>query len=154
MYSDDFDARLELPWSKMGIQMCRIALIMHILRWIEGETKNEFEVDATTLLCAMELINYFKEHYKKVIDQLHETEEDSKVLEVVEWIKKHAKDGIVTSRDLQKNRVGGCKKASETKELMDQLEDLGYGRCCWKKPEGGRGRPSKVFILNSYKSNQ
>ena len=75
---------------KMGIQMCRIALIMHYLRWAEGETENEFEVDLTTLLSAMELINNIT---KKVVDQLHSDEEDQRILEVIDWIKKHGENG-------------------------------------------------------------
>ena len=151
MFSDDFDSRLELPWSKMGIQMCRIALIIHYLRWAEGETESEFEVDKTTLLSAMELINYFKEHYKKVVDQLHSNEEDQRILDVIEWIKKHSIDGVVTKRDLQMNRVGGCKKASEVDDLMNTLQDLGYGKIEKRKQEGKRGRPSVVFVLASDK---
>lgn len=147
MFSDDFDLRLELPWSKMGIQMCRIALIMHYLRWAEGETENEFEVDLTTLLSAMELIEYFKAHYKKVVDQLHTDEEDQRILEVIDWIKKHGENGVVYKRDLQRNRVGGCKKASEVDDLMNTLQDLGYGKIEKRKQEGQRGRPSVVFVL-------
>jgi hypothetical protein len=150
MYSEDFDTRLELPWSKMGIQMCRIALIMHVLRWIEGETPNEFEIDATTLLCAMELINYFKEHYKKVIDQLHETEEDSKVYEIVEWIKKKGVNGVVTKRQLQQSKKCGS-KGSDVDEMLEKLQDYGYGVVEKRKPPGGKGgRPSICFVLHNY----
>src|SRR5690606_37662403 len=107
MFSDDLDPRLELPWTKMSIHMCRIALIMNYLRRSDGETENEIEVDLTTLLSAMELIEYFKAHYKKVVDQLHTDEEDQRILEVIDWIKKHGENGVVYKRDLQRNRVGG-----------------------------------------------
>jgi len=108
-------------------------------------------VDPTTLLSAMELIEYFKAHYKKVVDQLHSNEEDQRVLEVIDWIKKHSVDGVVTKRDLQMNRVGGCKKASEVDDLMRTLQDLGYGKIEKRKQAGKRGRPSVVFVLASAK---
>lgn len=143
MNSDDFPNRLIGVWRKMENQLLRLTLIMHQLRFVEGEAPNEFEVDEVSMACGLELVEYFKVHARKVYGQLGRSPADQRALDAVEWIKKRG--GKVKKRDIQMNGVAGCKKASEVDELFQELEDYGFGVVVRERK--GRGRPTVYFSL-------
>lgn len=144
MNRDDFPNRLIGVWRKMENQLLRLTLIMHQLRFVEGEAPSEFEVDEVSMACGLELVEYFKVHARKVYGQLGRSPADQRALDAVEWIKK--KGGKVKKRDIQMNGVAGCKKASEVDELFQELEDYGFGVVVRERQ--GRGRPTVYFCLN------
>lgn len=146
MNQEDFNPRLIGVWRKMTNQLARLTLIIHQVRYVEGETDNPFLIDEVSLMCGMELTEYFKEHAKKVYSQLGQSPSDERVLKAVEWIKKRG--GEVTSRDIQKNGVAGCRKASDVKALFEELEEYGFGQTIEMRK--GRGRPSFKFVLLSH----
>jgi hypothetical protein len=65
MNAEDFQAHLRGPWSKLFGYCARLALIVHYLRWVTGETNDEV-VDGESMNRAAELVAYFKEHARKV----------------------------------------------------------------------------------------
>jgi hypothetical protein len=52
--------------SKRDNNTARLALIIQLLRWACGESHKEF-VDAVSVKAAIELNNYFEEHYQRVL---------------------------------------------------------------------------------------
>lgn len=145
MNTPDFNPDLIEIWSKMEIQLCRLALIMHVLRWIEQQTAEKFLVDETTMVCAMELLEYFKASTKKVIAELGKSHTDQRVLDAVNWIKKQG--GQARKRDVQRQRLAGCKRASDVDRLFHDIVDFGYGKIVYESPSSGRGRPAKKIVL-------
>lgn len=135
--------RLVGVWRKMENQLASLTLIMHQLRFVEGEVEDQYEIDEVSMLCGMELADYFKAHAKKVFGKLGRSPANQRVLDAVEWIK--SKGGKVKKRDVQRAGVVGCEKGSEVEELFEELEDYGFGIIL--KESRGRGRPTIYFSL-------
>ncbi|HBQ29087.1 MAG TPA: hypothetical protein DD719_06850 [Desulfotomaculum sp.] len=119
----DFDEGLRGPWAKMPLQFARIALIIHVVRFVSGETTSN-DVDETSMFMTWALVDYYKSHARKVYSFLLEPAEDKKVKKIVSWAKKHSMAGI-TPRDLYINGVSGINKSSEAIKALKTLGDMG-----------------------------
>ncbi|SDY22504.1 DUF3987 domain-containing protein [Thermoactinomyces sp. DSM 45892] len=142
MKDEDFPHKLRGPWAKMPNQMARIALIIHMARVVCDEAEDE-EVDEISITRAAQMVKYFKSHARKVYLHLKKTQVDKRIEEAVEWIKKRG--GTVKRREIQKNNVAGCKKATEVDQLFQELSDYGYGHIEEIK---GKGRSTYQFSLH------
>jgi hypothetical protein len=63
--ADDFPDHLAGPWSKLRGYCARLALILHYIRRACKETQSD-DVDAESMSRAVILVNYYKDHAKKV----------------------------------------------------------------------------------------
>lgn len=119
-----FPDSLRGPWAKMEGYAARLALIIHMLRYVCDETPQE-DIDAKSMCAAADLIDYFKSHTRRVYSELRSTPDDKKAEGTLSWIQ--SKGGTVTARDLQRNHVAGVKKSSEAKSLLKDLAERGHG---------------------------
>ncbi|SHF70570.1 Protein of unknown function [Desulfofundulus australicus DSM 11792] len=137
----DFPENLQGPWAKMPSQAARLALIIHMCRLVSGETTSG-AVDKKSMAKAWLLVDYFKSHARRVYRQLKEDPEDKGIRRVVEWCRKHGKDGV-TPRELA--RAGICKTADDAKSLLEVMKKRGLGY--FQEHGGGRGRRKSVFMI-------
>ncbi|MBE3585472.1 MAG: DUF3987 domain-containing protein [Thermoanaerobacter sp.] len=138
----DFPENLQGPWAKMPSQAARLALIIHLCRRSMGETTSD-QVDRVSMAKAWLLVDYFKSHARRVYRQLKEDPEDKGIRRVVEWCRKHGKDGV-TPRELA--RAGICKTADDAKSLLEAMKKRGLGY--FQEHAGGRGRKKNIFMIH------
>lgn len=120
-----FPENLRGPWAKLEGYAARLALILHLLRFVCGEAKSE-QVDERSMSGAADLVDYFKSHAKRIYAQLCVSPEDKKVLSALEWIRKQG--GKVTAREVLRYHLANVKTSAEAKQLLYQLLERGYGR--------------------------
>lgn len=137
----DFPDELSGVWQKLDLQFYRLALTVHMGRYVIGETTNE-HVDDTSATAAWALVDYFKSHLKKAYGVLEQTDEQAEAIRHVEYIRK--KGGEITLRDFQRNK--NIKK-SEAKTIFTDLADYGYGEIQLKPRKRGTGDPVEWFVL-------
>ncbi|OYD06105.1 DUF3987 domain-containing protein [Paludifilum halophilum] len=145
MKDPDFSKKLRGPWAKMPNQLARIALIIHMTRVVCSEAEDG-AVDEISLSRGIQLVRYFKSHIRKAYQELGKSNVDKRIEEVVDWIRQHG--GKVKKRDIQRKRIGGCKKASDVDQLFNELEDHGYGQREKETPPKGGPKTItfKLFI--------
>lgn len=122
--SDDFPEYLLGPWAKFGSYSARIALVLHLLRYVTGEVNNKDKVDYETMARTIKLMQYLKSHAKKVYSMLRDTPEDKKIRQAIKWIEKRG--GEVSFRDLVRYKVAGVRKAEEAKSLAQEIAQRGH----------------------------
>ncbi|MFL5696619.1 MAG: DUF3987 domain-containing protein [Ktedonobacteraceae bacterium] len=149
-FSDvDFHDNLRGPWSKMEGYCARLALILQECRAASGEVSSE-SVDEVSLAGAAALIDYFKVHARRVYTQLKVTPEDKRIMAALKWMKRNG--GLATLRDITRSGVAGVKTIDDTKQLVSQLQQRGYGIVEEKVAHHG-GRKSSYFTLHTELTN-
>lgn len=124
---ESFPYILRGPWSKMPGQLARITLIIHLCRYAMGETPNVL-IDDTSMSSGILLTEYFKNHARKIYNTLELTNQERRIMQLADWLKKGNKTAI-KPRDIQMNGVAGCKTAVDAKSLLNSIAEYGYG--CW-----------------------
>lgn len=130
-----FPVHLLGPWSKMEGYAARLALIIHVLRYVCKETTSP-HVDQFSMASAADLITYFKSHARRVYDELHTTPEDAQVASALTWIRKQP-GRKATGRDVQRAGLKGVHTSDEAKALLCKLRDEGYGSVQMKAARRG-----------------
>jgi hypothetical protein len=120
-----FSDALRGPWAKMDGYCASYALIIQAIRFVMGGSDTE-DVDAVSVQAAVALIDYHKNHARRVYPMLRASEEDVRVMRVVRWIEKQP-GRATTARDVQHYKVGGVQRTDEAKRLLADLEARGYG---------------------------
>ena len=139
---------LKGPWSKLRSYCLRLALVIHLLRLVCGEVSAE-DVDAESVNRAIQLVDYFKSHARKVYSFLLCDGDDRRIEQVVAWIRDH--NGECCARDIQRANVANIKKASDAGQVLKDLADRGYGEL--QNRNASNGRPVTFFILSPAASN-
>jgi hypothetical protein len=75
------------PWAKIKVYAARLALIVHLLRWVTGET-TEKNVDRESVLRASLLARYFQSHTRKVLATIGADPEVENAKRVLQWIER------------------------------------------------------------------
>src|SRR5262249_52244939 len=91
---------------------------------------------------AIRLIDYYKSHLRLVYGRLRQSPEESQVLEILDWIRKHG--GQCRARDL-----ANTKKVTPTEraeKMLKELEERGYGR--FELREASNHKKVAWFILD------
>lgn len=120
-----FPPNLRGPWAKLEGYCARLALVLHLCRYVCCEAESE-EVDRISVAGAATLVEYFKSHARRVYARLHATEDDQRVVLALTWIQKRG--GTATARDLLRSNVAGVKTADDAQRLLRTLERRGYGK--------------------------
>ena len=120
------------PWAKMGSQLARITLILHM---IDAPTTS---VSAETIGRAIRIVEYFKAHARKVFGELSESRGGID-LKILAALKKH---GDMTQYEIQRKVFSGHLSAEKVRSALGTLEERGLARS--EKAETG-GRPSTVW---------
>jgi hypothetical protein len=124
MAERSFPAHLRGPWAKLEGYCARLALVLHLCRYVSSETTSE-NIDAPSVMGACALVRYFKSHAKRVYAHLHVTPADKRIVSVITWIQNHG--GKASVRDVLRSHVAGVSKASEMRALFSELAERGYG---------------------------
>lgn len=129
-----FPKNLAGPWAKMGSQLARIALILHLIH----EEKTNF-ISAQTIGDAVRVIEYFKAHTRKVFAELSEqrTGNDLKILEAL-------KAGEMKQMDIRVRVFQGHISAAKVQAILSELEELGLVQ---QRKQETSGRTSTIWSL-------
>jgi hypothetical protein len=85
---DDLPENLHGPWAKLEGYGARLALVLHVCRFVMGETRSE-DVDEVSMRGAALLVEYFQAHAQRVYPRLLSTSGDKlrkDAQAVLEWI--------------------------------------------------------------------
>ena len=124
----EFPDHLRGPWSKLRAYAARLALIIQVTRYVCRETEVE-HVEHRSMVAAAALVTYFKSHLRRVYSRLRATDEDRKVLQLVEWLRKRKEAGkgaSASSRDLYSNNVADLTNSEDAVLLMRVTAKRGY----------------------------
>jgi hypothetical protein len=135
---------LAAAWSKLEEYPARLALVIHYIRWANGEVSDELLLDRESLEAGITLVEWFKREAQRVYAMLSETECDRDDCRLREWIEH--KGGCVTSREVQQ----GCRWLKDSGAAEKALEKLvGEGRGTWESSNPGQRRqPTRRFRLS------
>ena len=112
------------PFSKLEGYGARLALVLHLCRYVCQEVHHE-SVDERSVWGAAALVHYFQSHARRVYAYLQATPDDKQAMQALQWIK--TQGGQVTARQILYHHVAGAKTTDEAQRLLEQLEKRGYG---------------------------
>jgi hypothetical protein len=142
----ELEGDLSAAWAKLEETSARLALIVHYVRWANGDVKDEFLLDEHSMRAGIALAEWFKQETVRVYAILDETEDDRDRRRLVEWLIRHG--GKATASQVQ----AGCRWLRAPGAAEDALNDLrkaGLGDWHLAEPGKGGGRPGKVFCLSA-----
>ncbi|MHB1157127.1 MAG: YfjI family protein [Phycisphaerales bacterium] len=131
-------------WSKLEGYAARLALVVHVVRWLTSDTANAGQVDARSIAAGVALSRWFGHEAQRVYAVLHESDDQRGARRLVEWIAQ--RNGTTTARELtQSNR--DYRAAGAADAALQSLVETGRGT--WEQQGTGPrgGRPSRVFRL-------
>ena len=141
-----FTGDLSAAWSKLEGYAARLALVIHLVRYVAGDKTivSADKVDEVSIAAGVELSRWFGQEARRVYDILGESDEGRERRQLMELIRR--KGGTVTPRDLMRSsRL--YPTAADAEEALQELADVGFGRWELDNHDGGRGRPVRRFIL-------
>jgi hypothetical protein len=120
------------PWvsdalGKMPGYFARFILLLHCLE-NAGQPIPEI-IDEECVYKASRIIDYFKQHAKKVYFESTLSEEDKQVSALLTYLQKKGGQNFLI-RDLCRNNVAGCKNVKQVKALVSLV--IERGRAVWK----------------------
>jgi hypothetical protein len=122
------------PWAKMGSQLARITLILHM---IESSTNI---VSADTLGRAIRIVEYFKDHARRVFAELSESRggADLKILETLK------REGELSQKNIRRKVFHDHMTGDKVRGLLMELEERGLVA---QRTEETAGRPAIMWSL-------
>jgi hypothetical protein len=145
--SADLTGELAAAYSKLEETACRLALIIHHVRWAAGdETITERSpVDLRSMEAGIKLCQWFKRETTRVYAILKESDESRERRRLLEWIQK--KGGVVTARELARGPRAYRDNPDAAEAALKDLASAGLGT--WEFVPSGEegGRPTCQFRL-------
>jgi hypothetical protein len=137
------DGALRSACAKFRGQTLRLALVLHYLRWAEGDTKIEAvdEIDGEDVRRASVLSDWFWREAQRIYAIFGESPEDGQRRELVELIRR--KGGQVTARELTQS-TRKLKNVEEAEKTLREMATAGLGSY---SVESTGGRPAQRFTL-------
>jgi uncharacterized membrane protein YgcG len=131
--------------SKLEELPARLALVIHLVRWANGEQVNPDEVDADSMQRAIKLTEWHIHETQRIYQFLDASGGEESQLELLDWLRRRG--GSATVRELYTNGPRVFRHNQTAAEAaLDELAKRGYGR--WETVGGERGgRPKQVFRL-------
>lgn len=132
-------------WSKIEGYAPRLALVIHLVKWANGEIPPDQEnlIDADSMQAGITLARWFGNEARRVHDMLHETDEQRDQRQLTEWIQ--ARGGRTSVRDLMQHKFR-YRTADLARADLEKLVAAKLGR--WERMETA-GRPAEEFVLNT-----
>lgn len=134
-------------FSKLEETACRLALIVHYVRWAAGdETITEVgPLDRQSMEAGITLCEWFKRETARVYAILKESDETREHRRLLEWIER--KGGAVTARDVAHGPRTYREMPDVAEEALNELVVAGLGT--WEVVPSGEkgGRATRVFRL-------
>lgn len=120
-----FPDALRGPWAKFPGYAARLSLILHMARFAAGEAADE-TVDVDSVEAAIRFAEYFKASTRRALLQIDARSIEQRHLSVLRWIRKQG--SVASARDLMRNNVAGLRSGEETRVVLSEMQELGYGR--------------------------
>jgi hypothetical protein len=111
---EKFPENLRGAWSKLRGYCARLALILHCLRLAVGE-RIDPDVDGESILRAVKLVDYFKDHARRVHGLMATDRGTEAARRILQWIARHER------KELKRWEVW---KDLESQEWFQRIEDL------------------------------
>jgi hypothetical protein len=146
----DFPQSLVGPWSKLQHSGARLALIVHCLRRVQGETQDD-DVDGESVQRAGRLVSYFQSQARKVYGTMATEPKEALAQRVLEWLGRHGDIAEFSRRQVHQHlRHGAGLYASRDLDgPLWVLEQHGYIRLQAAERCMGRGRrPGARYEVN------
>lgn len=134
---------LRAVWSKAEGHCARLALVLYLSRRACNETKAT-KIDPDSMRGAIKLVEYFKNHSRRVYSVRAEQADEGRIGKALKWIRKQG--GKVTARQLHLH--GHAKNTEGAKQLLSDLAELGHG----KTAEEARNSFTFTLSNGSYES--
>ena len=135
---------LAAAWSKLEAYAARLALIVHLCRWADGESINPNQIDVESLRSAVRLVDWFGHEAQRVYALLakDEADENGKTLNLI-----RRKGGGITAGELQQydRRFRGKADAAEAELERLVRTKLGHWEPVPTTPKGGK--PTRRFVV-------
>lgn len=139
----DLTGDVAAAWSKLEGYAARLALVIHLVRWANGEGVSDKEVDKESIAAGVRLSQWFGQEAKRIYAIIRESGEDEELRERVEMIER--KGGKVTVRGWQRAR---CFESAEGAEAeLEELVQAKLGEWTQTTPGPKGGRPPRLFTL-------
>ena len=136
------------PWlSKLRGITARIALVLHLTRWVEGSETDAGAITALSMETAVAIAEWWAYELKRCLDPL--LGDESRAIEaiVLDWVRRRG--GEVTVAELARSGPRRFRnKPEEAEAVLSKLARLGYGTLETEKPSQKGGRPKSVFRLS------
>jgi Protein of unknown function (DUF3987) len=146
-------SNLKGVYEKLKGQCARIMLILHTLRFYNGDTLNETIVDEETAIFTCYFIDcYLKPNLEKVFQYLELSEREKQAIKVIERIKNNGHKTIegrpyMKANELNNAKVCGRKTNKQmVNQLLEYMELEGYGSI---ESSMVNGQISINFVLDS-----
>jgi hypothetical protein len=137
---------LAAAWAKLEETPGRLALTLHCVRLVAGDSVEPLECDADTMAAAIELTQWFKHETRRVYSIMGETPAVADKRRLLDWLS--VRGGTATVRQVQQ----GCRwlKQPGAAEAACHLL-VADGDAVWRDvPPGSRGgRPTQILALRS-----
>lgn len=149
MRAPKFPPHLLSPWGKHRAILVRIALVIHYLHGC-AVADESYELDqpvsATTMRYAIQILDYFRDHFQRVVKRIEYSPEDKRIEMFVKYvIENHS--GAIPLRDIYRKRLFRCNGKDEAEALCKLASDRGFGILEKGSSDNGRGRPSLMFLV-------
>jgi hypothetical protein len=138
----ELTGELAAAWSKLEETAARLALVIHCVRHISGETDDSLECDSISMQIGVSLAAWFKNEFKRLCCLLSESPGQQQQRELSEWIANRG--GRVRLREL----VGGMRSVpdvSTAERLLQGLVQAGLGT--WSQSGNVTGPAAREFVL-------
>jgi len=131
-------------WSKLEAYAARLALVLHLVRLVDGDaTAGAESIDADSISAGVALAKWFGHEARRLYATMSETEEDTARRELAELVGRLG--GRCTARELRHHGFGG--DADKAEEALADLAAAGIGEWQDVPPGPGGGRPTRAFVL-------
>ena len=139
----DASGELAAAYSKLEEIPARLALIIHLVRFVADETIDPSVVDPVSVTSAIGLAEWFIHETTRVYKLLDRTAEEQRVAELVDWIRTNG--GRMTARNMQRRKK--LKSSDEAEAILDRLVKAEFGDWEPIPPGPAGGRPTREFVL-------
>ena len=139
---------LAAAWSKLEEAAARLALVIQLTRWADGEGDPD-TVDEWSMSAGITLARWFGGQAKRTYALMAESEEVRNLRELLDWINEHG--GSVTARDVSRGPSRYRDSVEYAESDLNKLARAGEG--VWVDGQrDGPGRPTRRFVTNEAKN--
>jgi hypothetical protein len=140
---------LAAAWAKLEAYTARLALVMHMVRWISGDptVKDPDVVDEVSMAIGIQLTRWFGHEARRIYGMLGESEHERLGRELLDWIERHG--GMATVRDVTHGIRAYRSNPDKAQEDLDKLVTDGYLVGAHVAPSRKGGRPRFEYRLKS-----
>jgi hypothetical protein len=148
MNHEDFPPYLRGAWSKFKVYAARLALIVHLLRDVCGET-TEKNVDGESVRRSALLIDYFKCHFRKVMAVIGGNPVVEKATRILCSLVRNPELDDFTRRDLYRLVRGRFKRPEELDGPLGLLVAFNYLRAYTPQRDKAKRGPNPTrYLIN------